>query len=588
MNNLKIGTRLTLGFLCLLILICITAGLGIWHIEANERASHQEQVILTTERLISEWEKNIALNTVRAIAAGRTDDANTQKYFEASMAQATVGGLEIQRQLKENLVNPEAIALYNKIQERRTEYITARAAALKAKQAGDLATSRHFFETQFDGMIVVYVQSVTDLLNYQRGLLDQAQAELVSANAFGQLLMIVLTALAVLLGLALTFYLPRSITRPLQRAVQLAETVASRNLTSNIDARGSDETAQLLQSLKNMNQSLVSVVGDVRSGSEAIALASDEILAGNRDLSSRTDEQASSLTETAAAMEQLTATVQQNAHNASQANTLAATAADVAIRGGEIVSQVVITMETINSSSHKVNDIIGVIDSIAFQTNILALNAAVEAARAGEEGKGFAVVASEVRALAQRSAAAAREIKELITASTTATATGNRLVSEAGTTMSEIVESVQRVTDIMGEITAASTEQSAGIQQVNQAVTEMDQTTQQNAALVEQAAAAAGSLQEQAAHLASIVATFQINEPSGTLIDMGPARTNSRLKRPSLSSQPNSARSALPTPTKATGAAPPRRALPNKAVAQKTKTAHAVSKAAETDEWEEF
>lgn len=347
-------------------------------------------------------------------------------------------------------------------------------------------------------------------------------------NETARLLFIGLAVATVLIGSFMTISITRSVVRPLNNSIALAQTIATQDLTVQIDAHGHDETGMLLRALQQMTNTLRSVVGDVHHSAQEITSASRQILAGNADLSHRTEDQASSLTQTAAAMEQLTATVRQNADNAVQANTLAMTAAEVATRGGEIVSQVVTTMESINTSSKKVEDIIGVIDSIAFQTNILALNAAVESARAGEAGRGFAVVASEVRSLAQRSAQAAREIKELITASVDAAATGNRLVGETGTTMTEIVESIQRVTDIMGEITAASQEQTSGIEQVNDAVHQMDQSTRQNAVLVQEAEAAANSLQAQADHLSRLVRTFKIQ---------------GRTKAPSKSPQPTIAAS---------------------------------------------
>ncbi len=319
----------------------------------------------------------------------------------------------------------------------------------------------------------------------------------------------VLIALVVLALLAAWFV--RAITHPLNEAVSLAESVAGGNLDNHIEVRSSDEIGHLMQALKSMNASLAEVVAQVRTGTDTIATASQQIAAGNIDLSSRTEEQASSLEETASSMEELTSTVKQNAENARQANQLVGATADVAVKGGRVVGEVVDTMASIKNSSRKIADIIGVIDGIAFQTNILALNAAVEAARAGEQGRGFAVVASEVRNLAQRSAMAAKEIKALIEDSVDKVEAGGRLVDEAGKTMDEIVGSVKRVTDIMGEIAAASAEQSSGIEQVNQAITQMDDVTQQNAALVEEAAAAAESLQAQAGKLADAVSFFRLD-----------------------------------------------------------------------------
>ena len=317
-------------------------------------------------------------------------------------------------------------------------------------------------------------------------------------------------AVAVILVVPLTLVNASSIVGPIRAAGRAAQVIADGDLTQPIDTEGRDELADMLRALAQMQDALRALVGQVRSTSDSIGTASAEIATGNQDLSSRTEQTASNLQQTASSMEQLTGTVRQSADSARQANQLASSAAEVAARGGVVVSQVVATMDEINASSKKIADIIGVIDGIAFQTNILALNAAVEAARAGEQGRGFAVVAAEVRSLAQRSAEAAKEIKGLIGASVGKVADGSRLVTDAGQTMKEIVGSVQRVSDIIGEITAAASEQSEGIGQVNGAVTQLDQMTQQNAALVEQSAAAADSLKEQAVRLAQVVGTFKV------------------------------------------------------------------------------
>lgn len=315
--------------------------------------------------------------------------------------------------------------------------------------------------------------------------------------------------LGLILAVIAGFLLIRAIIGPLNEAVTVANAVASGDLTSRIEVNSTNEMGRLLQALKTMNSNLLDLVGKVRNSTESIATASSEIASGNSDLSHRTEEQASSLEETASSMEELTSTVKQNADNARQANQLAVGASEVAMKGGAVVGQVVQTMSSINDSSKKVVEIISVIDGIAFQTNILALNAAVEAARAGEQGRGFAVVATEVRTLAQRSAAAAKEIKELINDSVTKVDEGTKLVDEAGSTMDEIVTAVKRVTDIMSEISAASQEQSSGIEQINQAVTQMDEVTQQNAALVEEASAAAESMKEQSKVLIQAVSVFK-------------------------------------------------------------------------------
>ena len=333
--------------------------------------------------------------------------------------------------------------------------------------------------------------------------LEQTQMRLTWLTLLG-------AATVLLIALALGWVIGRRISQPLAQAAQAVERVAAGDLSQEVKAEGTDETARMLQGIQRMQGSLAQIVREIRQGVQAMTHASTEIATGNQDLSSRTEQTASNLEETAASMEQLTSTVRNSADAARQANQLAASAAQIASRGGEVVSQVVSTMDEINHSSKKINDIIGVIDGIAFQTNILALNAAVEAARAGEQGRGFAVVAGEVRNLAQRSAQAAKEIKGLIGASVERVEAGSRLVADAGQTMNEIVGSVQRVSDIIGEITAAAGEQSDGIAQVNTAVSQLDQMTQQNAALVEQSAAAAQSLREQAARLAETVQVFRV------------------------------------------------------------------------------
>ncbi|MGV2863093.1 methyl-accepting chemotaxis protein, partial [Achromobacter sp. AGC39] len=344
--------------------------------------------------------------------------------------------------------------------------------------------------------------------------------------------------IAALLVFATYIFLRRRVLLPLKEAGHHFDRIAGGDLTARVDVRNTNEIGQLFAALKRMQESLTRTVSTVRRGVDEINVGSHEIAAGNTDLSSRTEQQAASLEETAASMEQLASTVKQNADNARQANQLAASASDVAERGGSAVSEVVNTMHDISASSRKISEIVSVIDGIAFQTNILALNAAVEAARAGEQGKGFAVVAGEVRSLAQRSAQAAKEIKGLIEDSVSKVGAGSQQVERAGATMQEIVASVKRVTDIMGEISAASEEQSSGIDQVNRAVSQMDEVTQQNAALVEEAAAAAGSLQEQAQRLAEAVAVFKINAgevievPAHRLSSARPSDEDSRLQAP--------------------------------------------------------
>jgi len=408
------------------------------------------------------------------------------------------------------------------------------------------------------GIRLIDEQQAAALAEYQA---SQATFELVRAVCLAGL------AFGLIMAALVGYLLVRAIVRPIEQAVKIAGAVAQGDLTQTIEVTSTDETGRLLQALKDMNDSLVRIVGQVRTGTDNIATASSEIAAGNLDLSSRTEQQAGSLEETASSMEELTSTVKQNADNARQANALATSASEVAGKGGAVVAEVVQTMGAINTSATRIVDIIAVIDGIAFQTNILALNAAVEAARAGEQGRGFAVVAGEVRSLAQRSAAAAKEIKVLIDDSVEKVHHGSELVDRAGTTMAEIVQSVNRVTDIMSEITAASQEQTAGIEQINGAIAQMDQVTTQNAALVEQASAAATSLQEEAAKLAQTVGEFKLVTPSGVRAVVAKPRV--------VASAPKMVGNAVPKPVEKAPAKLPTKApvkAPVKPVVTKART----------------
>jgi methyl-accepting chemotaxis protein len=372
-----------------------------------------------------------------------------------------------------------------------------------------------------------YFDAFDQLAGFQSRLMHDAGAHAMRSASLASKAMIALGVLGAVLSMLTAWYITLGIVAPIRHAVKVARTVASGDLSSNIEVRSRDEVGQLSAALKDMNDSLARIVGQVRGGTETIAQASHEIAAGNHDLSSRTEQQAGTLEETAASMVQLTGTVRQNADHARQARALALSASALAGQGGAVVGQVVATMASINAGSRKIGDIIGVIDSIAFQTNILALNAAVEAARAGEQGRGFAVVAGEVRNLAQRSAAAARDIRRLIGASASEVDAGARLVGEAGRTMADIVDSIGKVSSIVGEIAAASGEQLDGIVHVNAALAQIDQATQHNAALVEQAAAAAASMRQQAGELARAVGIFTL----GGAARPGQRRTRAGVNR---------------------------------------------------------
>ena len=423
--------------------------------------------------------------------------------------------------------------------------------AIASLKASDLATATSIVLDTVIPQFTAVKKGGQALINMQ---LDLAKAEYDAAEARYETLKLV-SVISILAGvtipLLLGLALSRGITRSLKQAIQASNAVAQGDLTQRISVTGKDEVSDLLSALKKMQDSLAQVVTQVRQGSMSLETASAEIAQGNQDLSARTESQASALEETAASMEELSSTVKQNADNARQANQLAQSASSVAVQGGEVVAQVVDTMKGINESSHKIADIISVIDGIAFQTNILALNAAVEAARAGEQGRGFAVVAGEVRSLASRSAEAAKEIKALIEASVQRVEQGGALVDQAGQAMQEIVTSVRRVTDIMGEISAASSEQSAGVAQVGQAVTQMDQATQQNAALVEEMAAAASSLKQQATDLVQAVSVFRVDSSlSSRAAPVVEPRLSAPVKTAAVAARPAPAPVSKPAVTK--------------------------------------
>jgi len=511
MNNLKIGTRLSAGFGLVLALMILMTGFGIYNMQSVAEATHDLlRQPLAKERMVSDWYRLIHTSVRRTSAISKSTDGSLGAFFAEDTANSTREINDLNKKVEALLATPEEKTAFDRIIAARKRYVASRDGIVALKKEGKLDEANALLTGTFLPDAKAYQEALNQLLQMQRQFIDK-EAERIEQNyQSSRSFMIVFGTVVLALGAFCSWWLTRGIVVPLNRAVEVAWSVANNDLRSDIRSTSNDETGRLLGALKTMNDNLAGIVGQVRGGTEHISSASGEIAAGNLDLSSRTEQQASALEETASSMEELTSTVRQNADNARQANQLAVSASEVAVRGGDVVGRVVETMDSINASARKIVDIISVIDGIAFQTNILALNAAVEAARAGEQGRGFAVVASEVRNLAQRSAAAAKEIKVLIGDSVDKVGVGSKLVGEAGTTMAEVVQSIHRVTDIMGEITTASVEQSAGIEQVNSAIADMDSVTQQNAALVEEAAAAAASLREQAAALAGVVSVFKL------------------------------------------------------------------------------
>jgi methyl-accepting chemotaxis protein len=517
-GNLKIGVRLGIGFGVTLVLLCLVGALGL------VQASH---IYDGTQDLATDLLPSVQrLGNIRALADETRQaslsyliaTSSSERQFQRSKHDAALNELlRVWPQYEAVVGSAEELQLSNQIKAAWSTYLSLDKRLNELADSGD----EHFSDARSfaGGESLRAFTKVTDLIARDIALNSQGadDSSTVAAAAFHSALLstCVLIGIAIALSLIVAFIITRSITAPIRMSVKIAQTVAQGDLTSKVEVRGKDETSQLLRALKHMNERLAELVGQVRSGSETIATGAAQIAAGNTDLSQRTEEQAASIEETAASMEELTSTVRQNTESARQGSALAANASDIAQRGGNVMGRVIENMHAISDSSAKITDIISVIEGIAFQTNILALNAAVEAARAGDQGRGFAVVAAEVRTLAQRSASAAKEIKGLVTHSVDRVKTGSDLVSEAGTTMGEVVQAVKRVSDLMGEITAASLEQHTGIEQVNIAIAQMDQVAQQNAALVEEASTAAQSMSAQSSTLREVASIFRLGvDPS--------------------------------------------------------------------------
>ncbi|OBV41587.1 methyl-accepting chemotaxis protein [Janthinobacterium psychrotolerans] len=571
-SNMRIGVRLGAGFgvVCaLLLLMVVVSNTMMARINAGtDEIVHDRmpKIEATTQLLVGINEIAIALRNMML-----TEDSADHKAQVDHIMQTRELNQRAISMLDGSLKDPRARQLLAQMKTHIGRYRPGQDRLIGDVQANRLEAARAFLASDLRPILRDLKQATNALAARQQELSSHTADAAAATFEESRRLSWGLGALALALAAAIAYWISISITRPANRALGIARTVAAGDLTSQIDSDSSDEMGQLLLALKAMNDNLAATVGTVRSGTETIATAALQVASGSMDLSSRTEQQASSLEETASSMEELTSTTRQNAENARQANVLARSASDVAARGGQVIEQVTGTMNEINAASAKITDIISVIDGIAFQTNILALNAAVEAARAGEQGRGFAVVASEVRNLAQRSASAAREIKVLIDSSSTKVASGSALVNTAGDTMREIVSSVQRVTDIMAEMSSASSEQTDGIEQINQAVMQMDAVTQQNAALVEQSAAASEAMQVQAATLAQAVAVFRLRGDSGAVAPQS--------ARP----QPAAPRTAAPGKASVKAAIPLRRGAGTDTV-----KASKGAPAAKADEWEEF
>ena len=510
-RNIKIGPRLGGGFSVVLVFSMLVAGIGILRLKTvtEETRSMMDQP-LRSERLVSEW-NTLLLNAIqRTTSVVKSKDPELDAFLSKEAAQSSKASADTLAQVEKLLSTDDERRLFKDINDYRKKFLTVRDSIYKLKKDGNADEIARIFDAEYLPVAKATQDAMRKLLDFERDRIDSIAQHVENTAENSRQLILVFEAVILLAGISFSIMLTRSITRPIDQALKISKQVSSGDLTSTATIVSKDEVGELVMSLQKMSEQLHVIVSNVRNGADSIAIASGEIASGNLDLSSRTEEQAGALEETAASVEQLTSSVGKNAENSGKAHQLVTSAAEVVGEGGDVMSQLIQTMNTINESSRKIVDIISVIDGIAFQTNILALNAAVEAARAGEQGRGFAVVASEVRGLAQRSATAAKEIKILINESVEKVASGSKLVEQAGATMDKVVGSVQSANTLVREINSASQEQADGIKQVNQAISQMDGVTQQNAALVEEAAAAAHSLEDQAKKLKQLVSVFKL------------------------------------------------------------------------------
>ena len=585
MNDLKVRTRLNLGSGAILFIMVLLTSLGIWRMQVisdvtETMTKYDSARLQETVR----WRESTQKNWIRTRAMLLNPDPQFNKTWEAEIVATSATISDAQKKIESLLRTEHGRQLFQALGQERTAYRNLRAQLMERNANGEYVAQE--VENDLKPLAEAYDRALERFEQTQLQAYIQTRTDALAEVRQSQIILGTCAALTLVLGLLGVWSLGRSITRPLAQAVDHAQGIAQGNLAQTINVSGKDETATLLRTLHDMQARLADIVSSVRQNADSVATASTEIAQGNNDLSARTEQQASALQQTAASMEQLGSTVRQNADNAAQANQLAMSANDVASQSGSVVEQMVTTMRDIQESSQRIADIIGVIDGIAFQTNILALNAAVEAARAGEQGRGFAVVAAEVRALAGRSADAAKEIKGLIDTSVQRVGHGTQLADQAGASMQEMVGAIRRVTDIMGEISAASREQSAGVSQVGEAVAQMDRATQQNAALVEESAAAADNLRGQAAQLVQAMAFFQVH--GGSRSTAAPAAATAMPAAPKPAPRPAAKAPGLegggsrpapaPTPAKAAALAAPaaKPAAAKKAAGQ------------DSDDWETF
>jgi len=598
-NDISVGRKLwTIVIGLMTVMMGLVYGMQSYVASVDDETSRVVQFNEDRITLALRWKGGTELTSNRLVSSLVTTDDSLSEALLGQVKAGIAAVSEIQKQVTELTVSGASKQGLERIATERAAVLKLVAEGQKLRADGDLAGAQRLVRERLNPAIATYVAAQEAFVELQQRERDEAKAQGLQVRTVAQWTGMGVSMLILAIGLMLAWLTVRSVTVPLERAVGLADQIAGGDLTADIHDDRKDELGHLLRSLSAMAARLRAVVGEVRSGVESVSAASSQIATGNHDLSARTEQTAANLEETAASMEELTATVTQSAETARQANLLAGQAAQAAQRGGEVVGQVVASMQHITDSSHKIADIIGVIDSIAFQTNILALNAAVEAARAGEQGRGFAVVAGEVRALAQRSADAAKEIKGLITASVESVESGSQQVSQAGQSMEEIVQGVRRVSDLIAEITASTSEQRDGIGQVNQAVTNLDQMTQQNAALVEESSAAAASMHDQALRLAEVVAVFNVGAGAAVRAAAparAPVRSPARapVRAPAVQRAPaaavTAAKKAPAAPSQVASSKPtqPKAAAPQLPAAP-AKAAPPRPSATAEDEWESF